>query len=111
MWLKKEREMEPSLERIPFSSVEGREPNKPLTVFALSTCGFCRRALAYLEETGIAYRYVHVDKLDRSSQDIIRAYVKHTYRTMISYPFLCIGDDDYLTGFIRPSWEKEVGNA
>lgn len=99
------------LEHIPFTIVEGTSTARVLTVFALSTCGFCRRALTFLSEQGVAYRYVHVDKIERPLQDEIRAHVKETFRTQLSYPFLCIGDDDYLTGFIRASWEKELGNA
>ena len=110
MWLKKKHEEAPEelLAGIPFSPMEGKECSDALTLFALSTCGFCRRAIGYLNEQGIAYRFVYVDKLERSMQDAIRAYVKRRFRTMLSYPFLCIGERDYLTGFIRASWEKEL---
>ena len=111
MWGKKTKQPQGSpLESIPFTTVEGRQPKQPLTVFALSTCGFCRRAITLLNDSAVAYRYVYVDKLDKVSQDAVRAYVKHTFHTMLSYPFLCIGENDYLTGFIRASWEQEVGN-
>lgn len=111
MFGKKKSVKKDHLEGIPFTRIEGKSPTKPLTVFALSTCGFCRRALAFLDDQGIAYRYVHVDKIDRPLQDGIRSYVKETFRTPLSYPFLCIGEDDYLTGFIRASWEKEIADA
>jgi len=112
MWGKKTKQPQGSLlESIPFTTVEGRQAKQPLTVFALSTCGFCRRAITFLNDSTIAYRYVYVDKLDKPAQDAVRAYVKKTFHTMLSYPFLCIGEDDYLTGFIRASWEKELGNG
>ncbi|HCG63632.1 MAG: glutaredoxin [Spirochaetae bacterium HGW-Spirochaetae-4] len=112
MWGKKTKQPQGSpLESIPFTTVEGHQATQPLTVFALSTCGFCRRAITFLNDSGVAYRYVYMDKLDKPSQDAVRAYVKQTFHTMLSYPFLCIGEDDYLTGFIRASWEKELGNG
>ena len=100
-----------SLDDIPFMIVEGNTTKKPLTVFALSTCGFCRRAISFLNDNNYTYRYVYMDKLEKPQQDSIRTYVKQTYRTMLSYPFLCIGEEDYLTGFIRASWEKELDDA
>lgn len=108
MWGKNTTRPEDPLKGIPFSTREGMHGERPLTLFALSTCGFCRRAIAFLDERGLAYRFVYVDKLGKSMQDDIRAYVKCTFRTLVSYPFLCIGEEDYLTGFIKASWEKEL---
>lgn len=108
--IKRKTSAVPSLEGIPFTEVAGNPPKKPLTVFALSTCGFCRRALAFLDDNGFAYSYVHMDKLPKDQQDIIRNFVKAKYRVSISFPFLCLGDDDFLTGFIKPSWVKELAD-
>jgi glutaredoxin len=111
MWGKKRKEATNNdLERIPFTFVQGKVPKEPLTLFALSTCGFCRRAIAFLDELGVEYRYVHMDKISREQQDVIRGYVKNKYKIAVSFPFLCVGDKDFLTGFIRKSWEKELSD-
>ena len=111
MWGKKRKEATTQdLEQIPFTFVQGKAPKEPLTLFALSTCGFCRRAIAFLDELGVEYRYVHMDKISRGQQDVIRTYVKAKYKIAVSFPFLCVGDKDFLTGFIRKSWEKELSD-
>lgn len=112
MWGRRRKEERgPTLEGIPFTVIEGKATREPLTLFALSTCGFCRRALTFLDEQGYAYRFVHMDKLSREQQDVIRAYVKTTYKVAVSFPFLCMGDRDFLTGFIKASWEKELADG
>jgi glutaredoxin len=109
MWGKKKlQETEQSLQTIPFVQVNGKPMREPITLFALSTCGFCRRALAFLHDQEYSFTYVHMDRLPRNQQDIIRAYVKAKYKVAVSFPFLCIGENDFLTGFIRSSWEKEL---
>ena len=109
MWGKKRKEEAiDALQKIPFNEVAGKETTESLTIFALSTCGFCRRALAFLDEHGYAYRYVHMDKLPKDQQDIIRSYIKTKFKIAISFPFLMLGEHDFLTGFIRASWEKEL---
>lgn len=105
---KSDKDVKQTLENIPFEMVSGTPLSQPITLFALSTCGFCRRAIEYLDELGYAYRFVHMDKLPRDKQDAIRTYVKRKYRTTLSFPFLCLGESDFLTGFIRASWEKEL---
>jgi len=109
MWGRKSsEEVQQTLENIPFETVSGKRLAQPLTLFALSTCGFCRRAIGYLNDQGYAYRFVHMDKLPKSEQDAIRAHVKRVYRTALSFPLLCLGDKDHLSGFIKASWEQEL---
>ena len=109
MWGKKGREqVKLALQEIQFEQIHGRSMKQPLTLFALSTCGFCKRAIAFLNDQGYSYRYVHMDTLNREQQDIIRSYVKRTFKIAISYPFLCLGESDFLSGFLRASWEKEL---
>lgn len=109
MWGKKKlQDSETALQTIPFVQVTGKPMREPVTLFALSTCGFCRRALTFLHDRGYSFSYVHMDRLPRDQQDIIRSYVKAKYKVAVSFPFLCIGEHDFLTGFIRASWEKEL---
>ena len=44
----------------------GTKKPADITVYALSTCGFCRSALNFLRENDIAFKYIYVDK--QSSQ-------------------------------------------
>ncbi len=103
-----ERAIEEPLNEIEFIHIEGDPPKEPLTLFALSTCGFCRRAMNYLKEENLAFRYVYVDLLARTFQVQIRNFVRKTYKTELSFPFLCLGVKDYQAGFLRSVWNKEL---
>lgn len=109
MWRKRQSLSDELLfQEVPFIKVKGTSSGKSLILFALSTCGFCRRAITFLQDHNLAYQYVYVDKLPRKEQDIIRSYVKKNYKVALSFPFLCIGESDYLSGFIKVAWEKEL---
>jgi glutaredoxin len=105
---KRLQEAEYALLDIPFEEVLGKSMREPLTLFALSTCGFCRRAKSLLDDNKYSYRYIYVDKLSREQQNVVRTFIKLKYKIGISYPFLCVGKSDFFTGFIRASWEMEL---
>lgn len=42
---------------------------KKLMLFTLSTCIWCRKTKALLEELGVGYQYVDVDLLSQTDQD------------------------------------------
>ena len=45
-----------NLNELPFIVKEGTRKDHDITVYALSTCGFCKKAMAFLEDKGFAYR-------------------------------------------------------
>ena len=46
-----------------WNQVEGKGEIEDLTLLALSTCGFCKRARAFLDAEGWAYGFTDIDKL------------------------------------------------
>ncbi|MHA1889163.1 MAG: glutaredoxin domain-containing protein, partial [Promethearchaeota archaeon] len=48
---------------IPFVEENGKVDHQDITVYALSTCGFCRRGLQFLRDRQVKFRYVYVDKI------------------------------------------------
>ena len=53
--------MSSALEQIDYTVVNGEKSEPLLTIFALSTCAFCKKAMNYLEEHGFGYRYCYLD--------------------------------------------------
>ena len=63
-----------------------------IKVFALSTCPYCRQARAFLDESGVAYDVVEVDKLTGQQRtDAIEEVKRLSNGT--SFPVLVIGDE------------------
>jgi glutaredoxin len=67
-------------------------PKAKPTVYALSTCPYCKRTKRFLESHKIAYEVVDVDLLDDSKQDEVMDKVeKMTGRR--SFPVVIIGKE------------------
>ena len=72
---------------IEFKHVEGKEKGK-IILFALSTCGWCKKTKRILDSLGIAYDYVDADLVDdKTSNEIEKAVKKwnpkETYPTIV----------------------------
>ena len=63
-----------------------------IKVFALSTCPYCRQARAFLDESGVAYDVVEVDKLTGQQRTDAIEEVKQLSNGT-SFPVLVIGDE------------------
>ncbi len=87
-----------------FTEVEGSKANKDLKMLSLSTCGFCKRAKAFLKEQEIRYSYVDVDSLEKDVKKQLRREFAEVHGKAITYPTLFIDGKDILVGFVRPSW-------
>jgi ferredoxin-thioredoxin reductase catalytic chain len=95
--------------KLEFTKEEGRHLKKELTVYALSTCGFCKAALRFLRKHNLAFRYLYVDHLDEYHKTVLKQELKETYGERPMYPFLVIGEDDYLIGFDEEEWYERIG--
>jgi glutaredoxin-like protein NrdH len=45
-----------------FTRVPGRKSKHTVTLYALSTCGWCRRTKELLDSMGVQYDYIYVDQ-------------------------------------------------
>jgi len=94
-----------NLTELPFVKIEGTDTRHDITVYALSTCGFCKRAMAFLDARGFAYRYLHVDKIPVDTKNEIKKELRERFNENVAFPFAVIDDKNHLVGFIQPDWE------
>jgi glutaredoxin-like protein NrdH len=87
-----------------FTHVEGENKGK-ITLYALSTCIWCKKTKEYLSNQGVGYDYIYVDLVDKAERPKILAEVKK-YNSDTSFPTLVIGDKS-IVGFR----EKEIKEA
>lgn len=91
-----------------FTEVSGNNCGHDVVLFALSTCGFCKRAMEFLNENSIAYRYLHADMMSAEKRSILKEEYKKQYGNRLLYPTAIIDGKKILNGFIRPSWENAL---
>lgn len=97
------------LESIQYNDVPGQRNNHTITVYALSTCGFCKRALAFLNNYSFAHRYIYVDLIPLETKNEIKEALKNKFKVNIAFPFAVIDETKYLVGFTEADWKKELG--
>jgi glutaredoxin-like protein NrdH len=97
------------LDTLDYTSVPGSRSEHEITVYALSTCGFCKRAIAFLNTRGIAYRYVYLDLIPLETKAEAKKALKARYKDDIAFPFTVIDGDRHLVGFIEPDWVATLG--
>lgn len=103
------RPMDTAISKVEFNEVEGEKSTPGLTVYALSTCAFCRRAMGYLRENGFGYRFVYLDQLDFDLKREVKAELKERYGDIKLYPILTINDADMIAGFKQERWAEALG--
>jgi len=100
-----------NLDELKYETRSGTRGDRSITVYALSTCGYCKKALAFLDENGFSYRFIHVDLIPLETKNEIKATLKARFNENVAFPFAVIDEKSHLVGFIRPDWEKTLGLA
>ncbi|WP_407355573.1 glutaredoxin family protein [Methanolobus sp. WCC5] len=66
--------------------------NKKVTIYALSTCPWCKKARKFFTEKGIDADYIEYDKADEETRKYIQEDCK-SYTEELGFPIVKIGDD------------------
>lgn len=88
--------------------IEGDNSKKELKFFSLSTCGFCKRARAFLDENRFSYSMAELDHVPEKEKTRLKEAFFSRFGRRMSFPCLIIDDSSYLIGFIKPHWEEEL---
>ncbi len=80
-----------------------------VTLYALSTCGWCRRTKHFLDENHISYQLFEVDTLEGDEKERARAEVSK-FNPRRSYPTLVIdGGEKVIVGFDEVKLREGLG--
>ncbi|MBU0936714.1 MAG: glutaredoxin [Spirochaetes bacterium] len=98
-------------ETLEYTTVEGDKKQPAIVVFSLSTCGFCKRALVFLETNHFAYSYAHLDKITLDQKTAIKKELLDEFGTAVAFPFVIFDGKEALVGFVEEEWKKKLGIA
>jgi glutaredoxin-like protein NrdH len=65
--------------------------DKPVKVYALSTCSHCKAAKRFLSDRGVSYDVTDVDLLDMAERKAVVEEVKKL-NPLLTFPTIIIGD-------------------
>ena len=87
--------------------VEGQDKGK-LVLFALSTCGWCKKTRELIEDLDANYDYVYVDLLQGKEREEVVEMVKK-WNPQVSFPTLVINDEKCIIGFKEEEIKEALG--
>ena len=88
-------------------NVEGEDKGK-IMLYALSTCGWCRKTKDLLNEIGVKYSYIFVDLLEGMDRESIIEDVKK-WNPKCSFPTIVINDEKCIVGFKEDDIKEALG--
>lgn len=77
-------------------------------LYALSTCGWCKKTRTFLDEQQIAYDYVYVDLLEGQKREQIIAEMSR-WNPRLSFPTIVIDDETAVVGFDEARLREVLG--
>ncbi len=96
------------LDTLEFTKVDGENKKHAVVVYALSTCGFCKRAISFLEAHKIEYSYLHMDKIPLETKTEAKKILKERFKQDVAFPFAVVDDKEPLVGFIEADWKRTL---
>ena len=94
------------IEGVEFTSETGTRNSHDVTVYALSTCGFCKRAIAFLRDNSVQFKYVYVDMLNFDIKQDLKKALSEKFSERVVFPFLVVDDSKCSAGFVEEEWNR-----
>ncbi len=91
-----------------FSKVSGKKNDHKVTLYALSTCVWCKLTKQFLNENGVAYEFVDVDLLDDNDKSKVHETIMSKGGNL-SYPTTIVDDKTVITGFRKDQLKEVLG--
>ena len=87
--------------------VEGKNKGKVM-LYALSTCGWCRKTKELLNDLGVEYDYIYVDLLKGAEQDEAIKEIKK-FNPACNFPTMVINDNKCIVGYNEDDIREAMG--
>lgn len=71
---------------------------KKIKLYALSTCGWCKKTRNFLDEHYVQYEYEYVDLLTGVERERVMAEVRR-WNPRLSFPTIVINDSQVIVGY------------
>jgi len=92
-----------------WTHVDGEDKGE-VRLFALSTCGWCRKTKELLDELKVAYDYQYVDLLTGAERDQALEEVKR-WNPASSFPTIVFNNKGCVVGFKADKIKEELGHG
>jgi len=87
--------------------VAGKNKGK-IMLYALSTCGWCRKTKELLDKLGLEYSYTYMDLIEGKEKENALKDLKK-WNPRYSYPTIVVNDKKCIVGFKEDEIKKAIG--
>ena len=87
--------------------VNGENKGKIL-LYALSTCGWCRKTKDLLNKLGVDYSYIFVDLLEGNERDNVMDDIKK-WNPRCTFPTVVVNDEKCIVGYKEDEIKEALG--
>jgi glutaredoxin-like protein NrdH len=91
-----------------FTKVEGRNQGHRVRLYALSTCGWCRKLKEFMADRGVAYEYVDVDLCSRDEKREVTMFLKE-HGLPLTFPLIVVDGSTFISGYRPEELAKALG--
>ena len=88
--------------------VDGGKSDHGVFVFALSTCGWCKRTKEFLRENDVAFEYVDVDKCTLEEKREVGRLLQEK-DAPLGFPVTIVDDEVVILGFMPDDFREALG--
>ncbi|MBN1178223.1 MAG: glutaredoxin family protein [Anaerolineae bacterium] len=89
-------------------SVPGSKNAHKVMLYAISTCGWCRRTRQFLEDQDVAFDYVYMDLIKGQEREAALEVVRR-WNPATSFPTLVVDDAQAVVGYRVPDIQEVLG--
>ena len=91
-----------------FTRVEGVRRGHVVRLYALSTCGWCRRVKDYLGDHGVAYEYVDVDLCTKDEKREVTMFLRR-HGLPLTFPLIVVDESTFISGYRPEELSRALG--
>ena len=91
-----------------FSKISGKKSDHKVTLYALSTCVWCKLTKQFLSDNDITFEFVDVDLLDENDKSKVHETILSKGGNL-SYPTTIVDDKKVITGFRKDQLKEALG--
>jgi glutaredoxin len=77
-------------------------------LYALSTCGWCKKTKKFLDDNDITYDVVYVDQLDKEEKEKVLVEVRK-WNPRCSFPTVVVNEQECVAGFKEARLKEILG--
>lgn len=91
-----------------FSKVSGTKNDHKVTLYALSTCVWCKLTKQFLNDNSVGYEFVDVDLLDDNDKGLVHQAILSKGGNL-GYPTVIVDEKTVISGFRKDKLKEALG--